>query len=266
MGWGLLVKETDVQFDDCVSWPFRQAKCRWSIARLKQRPSRWYGQPDRTHKHIPPAEAEWLRQPAAWPPVSVPCIIKPLPQNSLLVTMTHFPSIPQAARSEIVYHEVLKGAQIVLFLSSPLSSKFTLHLLSNHKSLPALLPNTHTHTHTHTHAHTHLPPNPPGGATEKARGSAKKQFHVLSFSHWILLCAAWKHKVWLRRARDDHGVGYWSFTCCSLTYAYLGVSSDSFYHNTHTHTHTSHFFCFAPTKISTQVLTHKGYLWYLAPF
>lgn len=62
--------------------------------------------------------------------------------------MTHFPSIPGATLSEIIHHKVLKGPQIVLPLSSPLSSS-SLHIsmpFPTYKSLTAVLPNAHLQT------------------------------------------------------------------------------------------------------------------------
>lgn len=87
-----------------ASWPLRQAKCHWSRARLKQRPGRWRSRPDTTHKHIPPADTDLLRQPVVLPPVWVHFTIKPYSQNSLLVAVIHLPGIPRAAISEIIYH------------------------------------------------------------------------------------------------------------------------------------------------------------------
>ena len=84
------------------------------------------------------------------PPVSAHRIIKPHPHNSLLITMTHFPSILRAALSDIIYHRVLKRAEIVLFLSSPLSFPTSLHVSISSPTINLFLLYNLTHTHTHT--------------------------------------------------------------------------------------------------------------------
>lgn len=242
----LLVKETDVQFDGSACWPFRQAKCHWSGARLKQRPSRWQGQPDRTHKHIPLAEAEWLRQPVVLPPALAHSIIKPRPPNSLLVTMTHFPSIPRAALGENIYHKMLKGAQIGLFRSSPLSSKFSCqHLLFSHKSLPAVLLNTHL-------------PTLQGDAAKKVRGSVQKRFDVPSFSlNSTLCCLKTDVHVTIMGLDIDHLLATaWRIPTLELTMIHSITQTPAF---PFTHFNS----CFPTTKISTQPVAHNGYLLHL---
>ncbi len=97
------------------------------------------------------------------------CIIKPYPPNSLLITMTHFPSIPQAALVEIIHHEVLKRSSNCSLSYFSFCLPSSLHVSISFPTIN-LFPLYHL-------MHTS---QPSGGCRKE--GVRRKRFDVLSFS------------------------------------------------------------------------------------